>query len=88
MTNFDWMDELTELELTNLVERSTHLVEHATHLLIERDKQTAKVYVETIRDCCFAIEKLHTDIPIPAPVPYYNWNELAIMFDSFLTNLE
>lgn len=86
MTNFDWMNTLTELELTNLVERSTHLVEHATHLLIERDKQTAKGYVETIRDCCFAIEKLHTDIPTPAP--YHNWNELAIMFDSFLTTLK
>lgn len=79
MTNFDWMNTLTELELTNLVE-------HATHLLIERDKQTAKGYVETIRDCCFAIEKLHTDISTPAP--YHNWNQLATLFDSFLTTLE
>ena len=88
MTNFDWMDELTGLELTNLVEHSTSLVEHATHLLIERDKETARGYLQLIRDYCFAIEKLHTDIPTPAPVPYYNWNELAIMFDSFLTTLK
>ena len=79
MTNFDWMDTLTELELTNLVE-------HATHLLIERDKETARGYIQLIRDYCSAIEKLHTDIPTPAP--YHNWNQLAILFDSFLTTLE
>ena len=86
MTNFDWMDELTEQELASIVTHDTSLVEHAVHLLIERDKETAKGYLQLIRDYCLAIEKLHTDIPTPAP--YYNWNELAIMFDSFLTKLE
>lgn len=83
MTNFDWMNTLTEQELTNLVKRSTHLVEHATHLLIEKDKQIAKEYIETIRDCCLAIENLHTDIPTLLHCP--KWRNLAYDFDELLT---
>lgn len=76
MTNFDWMNVLTEQELTNIVE-------HATHLLIEKDKQIAKEYIETIRDCCLAIENLHTDIPT---LPYCpKWRNLAYDFDELLT---
>ena len=75
MTNFDWMNVLTEQELTNIVE-------HATHLLIERDKLTAKGYIETIRDYCLAISKLHTDIPVLPPCT--TWEELASDFDELL----
>ena len=75
MTNFDWMNTLTEQELTNLAE-------HATHLLIERDKLTAKGYIETIRDYCLAIDKLHTDIP--ALPPYAKWSDLVYAFEELL----
>ena len=77
MTNFDWMDELTELELANLVE-------HATQVLIEKDKLIAKEYIKAIRNYCLSIDKLHTNLPVLRP--YNEWCDLADDFDELLTD--
>lgn len=77
--DFDWLDSCTESELNSIIDK-------ATHLLIEKDKETAKAWIEVIRDYCICIAKLHTDIPTLGA--YRNWEDLAYAFDTLLATIK
>ena len=78
MTNPDWLKELSNEQLKELIES-------ATHLCIERDKKLVRKYVEEIRKCCIAIEKLSTHFP--ALNGYSDWLTFALDCEDYLVSL-
>ena len=78
MTNTDWLKELSNEQLKKLIES-------ATHLCIERDKRLVRKYVEEIRRCCIAIEKLSTHVPVLNGCS--SWIELANDCEDYLVSL-